>query len=200
MTEAISADKVLRLIVVRHTQTENNANRILTGQHDPIVNPRGLTQSLELASALFPKRISAVYASDLRRTRFVAEVIAIRHPGVPFFCDARLREVNIGALTGLNRDEARARFPEDRFRTSNANFDYSSVGGETRRELALRQLGFFRGLYLRHAGEPGAVAVVGHGTSLRVILPYLGYGGNLPEQGGFTELDVARIPDDNEVI
>src|SRR5712691_6920924 len=64
------------------------------------LTPAGRRRAAELATALEPVRLNAVFTSDLRRARETAEAIASPQ-GTPVIPDARLRELNIGNFEGM---------------------------------------------------------------------------------------------------
>src|SRR5882724_11877510 len=69
-------DKRLRLYMIRHGEVEGAASGRLLGWTDTPLSDRALEQSRELAETLSTEVLSAVYSSDLQRTRVMAESIA----------------------------------------------------------------------------------------------------------------------------
>jgi broad specificity phosphatase PhoE len=156
---------VTTLILARHGETDWNRDNRFQGHADPPLNELGRRQSHELAEALAGERIVRVYASPLRRARETAEIVAERL-GVEVVDDEALREIDVGAWSGLTRDEVSERFPEAYARwleRAPHGFD----DGETYDELAARVIPAIRGLVARHAGE--TVLVVTHGGPSRVL-------------------------------
>ncbi len=91
----------MRLILLRHGETEWNAEQRLQGQDNSALSERGIQQALRFvgfARALRPYR---VVASDLGRTRHTAELIG--HGNCP--SDARLRELDMGEWTGRRKPD-----------------------------------------------------------------------------------------------
>lgn len=170
------------LILVRHTQTNHNREGRYSGaREDVVLNSTGITQAKKLAKTIAARGlIRAIFSSDLRRTRQVATIIAkacgLGRELVTF--DKRLREVDIGKAGGLLKADVYAQFPEPHFRTSDPNYDFSSIGGERRWQVVERQLACFREIdekFGRPDGrESDTIVVVGHGTALRTIIEELG--------------------------
>lgn len=187
----------LSIIFARHTRTDDNDRQIYSAQNDVPLNEMGLRQALALANRLADRRIAAIYTSDLRRARSVAEIIGIRHPNTPLFPDARLRELHMGQLAGMTRAAVLEQFPASHFRTSDRHYDFSSVGGERREEVIHRQLQLLREIEGRYGmGQPTTVLIVGHGTALRGLFATVpGPSIELHEQGGFTDWDFS-LPSD----
>lgn len=102
------------LILVRHGETDWNAEHRLQGQlfPGPSLNGRGKQQASELATRLEELEIHAIYTSDLARTVETVNFIKKCRPSVPVSVTADLRERNLGVLQGLTMTEARAVHPE----------------------------------------------------------------------------------------
>jgi broad specificity phosphatase PhoE len=188
----------LVLILVRHTQTADNVDRIYTGQRDISLNAEGIRQAMKLARTLAERKVCALYVSDLSRTMQVGNLIKAGHEGVPLQPDRRLRELDMGQLAGLTKDHVSVHYPEAHFKTSGA-YDFTSVGGETRREVITRQLSLLREARDAHFGSSGAIVFVGHGTALQSLLDALGTGLKLHPQGEYTELAFSdfTLPDES---
>jgi broad specificity phosphatase PhoE len=94
------------LLLVRHGETDWNAEGRLQGHTDRPLNDFGRRQAGALADRLAGDGITAVYTSDLSRARETAEIVAGRL-GLPVVVDPDLRERNWGnweGLTGSERD------------------------------------------------------------------------------------------------
>lgn len=99
------------LYLVRHGESTDNILGRYTGQADPPLSPLGRTQAARLAAVLAGAALAAVYASDLRRAAATARAVARPH-GLPVRWRAALREVDMGAWTGLTYPELEANWPE----------------------------------------------------------------------------------------
>jgi broad specificity phosphatase PhoE len=151
---------VTELLLVRHGETDWNAELRVQGHADPSLNERGREQARALAASLADETIDAVYSSDLARARETAEIVA-EALGLGVHLDAGLREFDTGNWTGLTRDEIRARFP-----------DQERHDGETRGQLVARVGSALGRICQRHPGQ--RVLVVTHGGALRWTLHHAG--------------------------
>jgi probable phosphoglycerate mutase len=141
---------VTTLLLVRHGETDWNAEGRLQGHTDRPLNDFGRRQAAQLAEELAGDGIAAVYASDLARARETAEIVAARL-GLPVRLDPDLREKNWGTWEGLT--------PAERARIE--------FVGETTEAHRKRVLAALRRICARHPGE--RVLVVTHGGSLRRV-------------------------------
>jgi broad specificity phosphatase PhoE len=103
------APTVTRILVVRHGQSEWNALGRWQGHADPDLSPLGAAQARAAADAL--GAFDAVVASDLRRARHTAELLAAELGIAPVLSDPRFRETDAGEWQGLTRDEIDRHWP-----------------------------------------------------------------------------------------
>lgn len=94
----------MRLYLIRHGETNENAQGIVQGWLDTELNEKGIAQAVKAAEG-FDEPIDAIYSSDLKRAVRTAREFRNRYPNVPYFEDARLRERNFGDAAGTHRDE-----------------------------------------------------------------------------------------------
>ncbi|MFY9265907.1 MAG: histidine phosphatase family protein [Solirubrobacterales bacterium] len=101
----------MRLLLVRHGESEWNADGRLQGQADPPLSALGRAQVAHMAARLVDDEIDAIVASDLQRAIDTAAALAdvVRMPVTP---RRDLREVDLGSWTGVSREEIEAADPE----------------------------------------------------------------------------------------
>jgi broad specificity phosphatase PhoE len=162
----------LRLLLVRHGETEGNVSRRLQGADDPLTD-RGRRQAEEIAAHLSGREdVAALYASPYRRAfdtaRPIGEALGLEPEPRP-----ALAELDVGDAAGYRFEAWIEEFPgeAERFRTEGV--DYSWPGGESGRDLAARTEGEIDRIIRAHGGEDGAVVVVSHGGALAWIIAHL---------------------------
>jgi broad specificity phosphatase PhoE len=138
------------LLLVRHGETDWNAEGKLQGHTDRPLNEYGRRQAQALADKLAGESIDAVYASDLSRARETAEIVGEKL-GLTVAVDPDLREKNWGNWEGLTSDER-------------LHIEFEGETSEAHRD---RTLSAVQRIVERHPGE--RVVVVTHGGSLRRI-------------------------------
>jgi broad specificity phosphatase PhoE len=98
-----------RVLLVRHGQSEWNADGRWQGQADPPLSDLGKLQAGEAAKAI--GTVDAIVTSDLERAADTGAIIA-RILGIePVVVEPRLRERDAGSLSGLTRAEIFLEFP-----------------------------------------------------------------------------------------
>jgi len=101
----------MKLILVRHCETQWNHEQRAQGSTDIALNENGLRQAEALAHSLKNENIAAVYSSPLSRAMVTAQTIA-RHHALTVVPDDNLRELDMGLLDGLTGAEMRQQYPE----------------------------------------------------------------------------------------
>jgi broad specificity phosphatase PhoE len=139
------------LLLVRHGETDWNADGRLQGQTDRPLSDFGRRQARRLAEELETEEIQAIYSSDLSRARETAEIVGQRL-GLPVVLDPDLREKDWGNWEGLTAVE------RDRV-------EFSGEPTEAHQERTLRAL---RRISERHSKD-ARVLVVTHGGSMRRV-------------------------------
>ena len=153
------------VLLARHGETDWNAAGRWQGHADRPLSANGERQARELAARLARFALDAVYASDLRRARETARAVAAAH-GLLVDELPELREVDTGSWTGLTRQEARERFPEE-FARWEATGEPGWEGGESYDRLSARVVPAVERL---GSARPGArVLVVAHAGVVRAV-------------------------------
>jgi probable phosphoglycerate mutase len=98
-----------RVLLVRHGQSEWNAEGRWQGQQDPPLSELGRRQARAAAASL--GAIDAVFASDLQRAAETATIIATDLGVLPVVVDPGLRERCAGEWEGLTRAEIERDWP-----------------------------------------------------------------------------------------
>jgi alpha-ribazole phosphatase len=153
--------------LVRHGSVVGAETRRFIGHLDVPLSPLGERQMTRLASRLRSTSLAAVYASDLARTRRSAEILAAPHRLTPVPVP-ELREFNMGLWEGLTAEQIRG-LDEVAFATWMADVaGYQFPEGESLGQLAARAWPAFERIVSAH--DRGAIAVVAHGGTNRMIL------------------------------
>lgn len=182
----------LRLIVVRHGETDWAREGRYAGARDVPLNAHGLQQCDATAAALAGRIVSVVYASPLERARTTAEVIAKPHR-LEVAVEPAFREMTFGAWEGRTREEVKAASP-DLYRAWMETPHLAVLPeGETLAQVRARVVDGLGELRAQHTDE--TVVLATHGIVIRLlVLEALGLG---PERlwsleaspAGITELE-----------
>ena len=176
---------MLMLHLIRHGETNWNAERRVQGQSDSVLNSKGQAQAAELRPLIDSLNISAVYSSSNVRTMQTAEILAanLEHEITPV---DGLREIRLGEWETQLWEELAEQYPQkvDQFRNHPA--DFSLEGAETFQQLAERGKAALESIIMEelgaHHSDPHTddaidndvsekqILVVSHGAILKATL------------------------------
>lgn len=162
-----NTEERLRLYLIRHGEVEGAASGKLLGRTDTPLSKRGLEQAVKLAEVLSTAQLSAVYCSDLQRSRVTAEIIA-RRSNVKVQDSAAWREIDMGEWDGRTMASLHDEAPQlvARLFDDPASFEYP--GGESFACFTARILQAVDQLLMTH--KSGEVVLVAHGGVCRAII------------------------------
>jgi broad specificity phosphatase PhoE len=146
----------MKLILVRHGETEENKNGILQGHLPGKLTKLGIEQSKKLALRLKDEKIDAIYSSDLARASDTAKEIAKYHQDAPLYFVDKLREKDQGSLTGKLIKEVDWDAPRDT---------------EKKESIAERAKLILDKVYKKYKGK--TVLFVSHGMFIKILTTML---------------------------
>lgn len=156
-----------RLYIVRHGETQWNAEGRWQGWLDSSLTPKGQQQARHAAALLKDVHPQALYCSDAGRARQTAAIIG-EAVGLTPIPEAALRERFYGDYEGLTSNEIDERFPGTRYEAGRDRRDtWRPIAGETLVEVSARVIAGLRLLAEQHPGE--TIIAVTHAGVLRVL-------------------------------
>jgi broad specificity phosphatase PhoE len=160
------SQKVIRLVMVRHGETDWNAQHRYQGHADIALSARGRKQVEAAARKLASESFDAIWSSDLARAWETAQAIASAgsHEVQP---EPRLREMAFGVFDGLTHEQVMARHA-DVFDAWFADGEKPPPGGEKASAFEAR-IGAFFG-EIRSSDTLSAVLIVAHSGTLRELI------------------------------
>lgn len=159
---------MLRLILVRHGETERNSQkRLQGGKSDTVLNEKGQEQARCLGRALRSEKLDAVYCSPLMRAMETARAIAVYHHLEPQTLPG-LAELDMGFIDGRNIDEIKESQLDFWKRWRAGDYSVSLPGGESMLQVRGRAWQAVQDILSRH--PRGTVAVVSHSITLQTII------------------------------
>ena len=164
----------MKLIIVRHGESEANAKGIHQGQRVNVgLSGRGKEQARRVAERLNNENIEAIYSSDLKRACETAEEIARAH-NLKVIQDKRLREFDIGDFT--DKEKLWVLFHSHKVAESSRlgipKWEVKAPGGESELDHIHRVEGFFNEIIKKHKGS---VLIVAHGGTNKIFFSVAGY-------------------------
>jgi broad specificity phosphatase PhoE len=157
---------MLRLVLVRHGQTDANLNHMLQGQSDGELNVTGRQQVEELGRHLKDFRIDQIIASPMRRAQDTAVAIARQHQ-LKVKTTPLIVEWNCGVLDGVSAEVFRKKLQESNVPLSS----FRPEGGETLLEVRQRAASFLSDLTTNYQDQ--TVLACSHGDFMRALVSLL---------------------------
>lgn len=127
---------MLQVYLVRHGETQWNAERRIQGQSDSPLTAKGEQQAMQVATRAKELGITHIISSDLGRTRRTAEIIA-RYTAVTSSL-ILMRELNMGVLEKRHIDSLTEEEENWRRQLVNGTVDGRIPEGESMQELSDR--------------------------------------------------------------
>lgn len=131
-----------RIYLFRHGETDWNKERRIQGHIDIPLNDRGREQARALARHIERLGVQSIVSSDLSRALETATLASGRSTLVR--SDQRLREIHLGKLQGLTREEMKGLLTPEQEAMLNdqplSDADIVNLGGETGLQVYTRAL------------------------------------------------------------
>jgi 2,3-bisphosphoglycerate-dependent phosphoglycerate mutase len=165
------------LVLARHGQSEWNLKNLFTGWRDPGLTDLGVEEARNAGRRLkaLGVRFDVAFTSDLSRAQRTCELILeeIGQPDLVAIRDQALNERDYGDLSGLNKDDARAKWGEEQVHLWRRSYDVPPPGGESLKDTAARVLPYYIQEILPRVMRGERTLVAAHGNSLRALVMVL---------------------------
>jgi broad specificity phosphatase PhoE len=159
-----------RVLLVRHGQSEGNAEGRFGGHTATPLSERGRRQAEATARALATEKLGAIYSSDLPRAVETAMPLA-RLTGLDVEQEEAFRERSVGVMEGLTFEEAAAQHPEQYAALIGRDFEHVILGGESYRQMLDRAAAQLDRIIEQHAG--GQIAIFSHTGTICILALHL---------------------------
>jgi 2,3-bisphosphoglycerate-dependent phosphoglycerate mutase len=153
------------LVLVRHGQSEWNLKNLFTGWKDPDLTELGVKEAVQAGRKLkeFGLSFDVAFTSALTRAQ----------TNIPVTKNLALNERDYGDLSGLNKDDARAKWGEEQVLIWRRSYDVPPPGGESLKDTLARTLPYFVQEILPCVLRGERTLVAAHGNSLRALIMVL---------------------------
>jgi 2,3-bisphosphoglycerate-dependent phosphoglycerate mutase len=188
------------LLLLRHGESEWNAQNLFTGWVDVDLNDKGRAEAVRSGELLreLDRLPDVVYTSVLRRAINTANItldVADRH-WIPVHRSWRLNERHYGALQGLDKAATRAKYGDEQFMAWRRSYDtppppiergskysqdndprYADIDGgpltECLADVVARFVPYYEQTIVPDLRAGKTVLLAAHGNSLRALVKYL---------------------------
>lgn len=187
-----------KIIIVRHGETQYNAERRLQGWADVPLNKNGLAQAAKVATRLKDEFITTIYSSDHKRAHKTAQKIGLKHSLKPIKTQA-LREDRMGVFEGwqweVELDEYKQKLWNERIAArETGDIHWKPEGGESLKEHTDRVKKFLHQIEFKHKND--TIAIVTHGGTINRIIEIYGFKNSTDEYVRFQNTSVTVLTRD----
>jgi len=162
------------LVLVRHGESAWNKLNLFTGWRDPDLTEKGVAEATRAGQLLKAEgfKFDIAYTSVLKRAQRTLDIILgeLGQTGLTIHRDQALNERDYGELSGLNKDDARARWGEEQVHIWRRSYDVPPPGGESLKDTAARTLPYYEARIWPDVQAGRNVIVAAHGNSLRSVI------------------------------
>jgi 2,3-bisphosphoglycerate-dependent phosphoglycerate mutase len=162
------------LVLVRHGESAWNKLNLFTGWRDPDLTEKGIAEATRAGQLLKSEGIKfdVAYTSVLTRAQHTLDIILreLGQTGLTIHRDQALNERDYGDLSGLNKDDARARWGDEQVHIWRRSYDVPPPGGESLKDTAARTLPYYEARIWPEVKAGRNVIVAAHGNSLRSVI------------------------------
>lgn len=164
-------------VLIRHGESEWNAQNLFTGWRDPGLTEKGKAEARAAAAALQAQNyhFDIAFTSALRRAQDSCALVldGLGQTQIKTIKNKALNERDYGALAGLNKDAARAKWGAEQVHIWRRSYNVSPPDGESLKDTAQRVLPYFEKIIKPHFEKNHNVLIVAHGNSLRALIMQL---------------------------
>ena len=165
------------LVLVRHGESEWNLKNLFTGWRDVGLTEKGIREAQAAGRRLKAQglRFDVAFTSALVRAQHSLDLMLdeLAQKNIPVLKDEALNERDYGDLSGLNKDDARAKWGADQVHVWRRSYDIQPPGGESLKDTVARALPYFVQEILPRVLRGERVIVSAHGNSLRALVMVL---------------------------
>ncbi len=162
------------LVLVRHGQSEWNLKNLFTGWRDVDLTELGREEAKAGAEKLKARgtKFDIAFTSVLKRAQKTNDIIleTLGQAGLKTIRDQALNERDYGDLSGLNKDDARAKWGEEQVHIWRRSYDVQPPGGESLKDTGARVWPYYLHVMQPHVLRGETVLVSAHGNSLRSLI------------------------------
>lgn len=167
----------MKLILVRHGQSQWNLENRFTGWRNPDLTDKGIHEAQEAGQHLKAENIhvDVAFTSALKRAQHTLDIILkeIGQTHIPTTQNEALNERDYGDLSGQNKAELAEKVGKEQVQIWRRSYDVAPPNGESLKDTRERVLPYYQDHIAPKLKEGKNVLVAAHGNSLRALVMFL---------------------------
>ena len=168
--------KIGKLVIVRHHESEWNKLGKWTGVTDVHLSPEGFAGAKKMGELILDFKFDYIFTStQVRSQETLASMLSIRRDNIdiPTEHAKELNERDYGDYTGKNKWEVEKLVGEEEFNKIRRGWDSNIPNGENLKMVYERAVPYFLDKILPLLKEDKNVLIVAHGNSIRALMKYI---------------------------
>lgn len=157
---------MLKLILIRHGETDSNAEKRYLGITNIGLNENGLREASKLKEKLKGESFDFVISSPLKRSVETANFLSDN-----VITADDLEEINFGLFDNLTYDEIVKKYPLEHEMWLKSPYDFEFPKGESSFYMHKRVLEYIDKLLLKY--KSGTIVIVTHAGVIRCVISHL---------------------------
>lgn len=157
----------MKLIFVRHGETQDNIENIASGRRNVPLTKKGILQAYALADRFKDEKIDIIYSSPLKRCLSVARIINQFHHA-PIQIENNFSEYDWGEWEGMDLNEVFKQRAEKDKKGKRSKRYLRAPSGESFHSMELRVKKSVRQIIRNYPGQ--TILIVSHGGVNKLIL------------------------------
>jgi 2,3-bisphosphoglycerate-dependent phosphoglycerate mutase len=187
-----------KLILLRHLKSQWNLENRFAGWTDGPLCREGKEMAEEITDKLSQFTIDKIYTSPLFRNQDTVDRILehsqkypffihldggkmekwgnyekLNENNIPIYVSEKLNERYYGKLQGLNKDETKKKYGEEKVRLWRRSYEVAPPTGESLKDVMKRTIPFYKKYIERDLKSGKNVLIVASHNSLRAIVKYI---------------------------
>jgi len=177
MEPKLDSKKTCTIYLVRHGETDWNAQNIIQGTKGLALNKKGLRQAMEAAKRLKQIKFDVAYSSDLVRAKKTTEIIALEHK-ISVTTNQALRERTYGEFEGKSEKYLREKLADLLKKFNKLSYEKKAsyqfpFGIESINSCVSRLVPFLKEISITHLNQ--TILVGTHSDMIRYFLIHIGF-------------------------
>lgn len=185
------------LVVARHGESRWNVSNKFTGWVDVPLSAKGVDEAHEAAHKLKDIRFDIAFTSELKRAQETLLIILseqnrtgiflhrrsknkwmrysndVKNGEIPIHHDMLLNERYYGVLQGMDKNEARNKFGEEKVLLWRRSYRIAPPGGESLSDVSKRVIPYFDKYVKTFLSKGQNILLVTHGNTLRALIKHI---------------------------
>lgn len=164
-----------KLVVVRHGESEWNAQNKWTGNADSQLTQKGFRDAYLLGKLLLDIPFDYAYCSQQSRTHETLKTImqALGNVDIPYEQRAELNEQDFGDYTGKNKNEVKQDLGTTAYSALSRGWNVPFPGGESLKTVYARLAPYYVKNIVPKLNTPQTVLIVSHSHAIRALIKYI---------------------------